>query len=336
MANNIMKVKNGNEELTLTDEIVLNKVKDFVKDIELPQSYDYVKAIKSLCLKLPTIENIGNASLTSIFQTAYDYVNQGLDVSKNQCFFVVRGNTLTFQVQYQGNEALAKQLNPNIIEINSSVIYEGDDVEIIKDMGRTIVKHTTKFSNINDDKIVGAYATVVKNVNGNLVEDSVILNMTQIGKRWSQGKTKQEIHKKFPDRMAQKTVINILCSHIIKASPNKPKNMAFDDYDEEKEINKETSPIQNDDVFDMSEFENNDVPTQEPQVVEEQPKVEIVEEPQIIEEPETKSKERDCTKCVICGKSLSPSNVEYYKAHPEKEVICYSCNEKRKKGEIIK
>lgn len=330
MANNLMKVKNGSEEVTLTDEIVLNKVKDFVKDIELPQSYDYVKAVKSFCLKLPTIENISNASLTSIFQTAYDYVNQGLDVSKNQCFFVVRGNTLTFQVQYQGNEALAKQLNPDILEINSSVIYQGDKVEITKDMGRTIVKHTTQFDNIKDDKIIGAYATAVKRVNGEIVEDSVILTLDQIAKRWSQGKTKQEIHKKFPDRMAQKTVINILCSHIIKASPNKPKNIEFDDYDEDKDTNKET-PIQNDDVFDMEEFENNNVPTQEPQFVVETPtQVEIVEETPIVEKPKPQVQERDCTKCVICGKSLNQQNVDYYKAHPEKEVICYSCNLARK------
>lgn len=332
MANNLMKVKNGNELITLTDEMILDKVKDFVKGIELPQSYDYVKAIKSLCLKLPTIENISNASAVSIFQAAYDYVNQGLDVSKNQCFFVVRGNTLTFQVQYQGNEALAKQLNPDIIEINSSVIYQGDKVEITKEMGRTIVKHTTSFDNINDEKIVGAYATVVRNVNGTIVEDSEILNMNQIAKRWSQGKTKQEIHKKFPDRMAQKTVINILCSHIIKASPNKPRNIEFDDYDEDKDVNKETSKIQNDDVFDMNDFENDNVINETPtnNVVDEQPQVEVVEdEPQILEE-QPQVQERDCTKCVICGKTLNQQNVEYYKAHPEKEVICYSCNVARK------
>ena len=333
MANNLINIRNGNQMVTLTEEMLIDNVNNFVKNLDIPKTYDHIRATKSFGLALANVRDIDKVNLASVYQALNEYINKNYDISKNQCALIVYGDKLKLQRQYKGTKALAKQVDRTIVDIYSSAIYKGDIVNIKKVMGRTIINHETKFENIKDSNVVGAYATVVRNVNGKLEEDNEIMTMEQIAQSWSMSKAGNNVHKKFPTQMSRKTVLNKLCGDIVDSSPNKPLDDDFDYEldDEEKELNEVVNDLQNDDVFDMNEFENNDIPTQEPQVVEETPQVEIVEEPQIVlEEPKPQVQERDCSKCVVCGKSLNQQNVEYYKAHPEKEVICYSCNVARK------
>lgn len=332
MANNLINIRNGNQMVTLTEEMLIDNVNNFVKNLDIPKTYDHIRATKSFGLALANVKDIDKVNLASVYQALNEYINKNYDISKNQCALIVYGDKLKLQRQYKGTKALAKQVDRTIVDIYSSAIYKGDIVNIKKVMGRTIVNHETKFENIKDSNVVGAYATVVRNVNGKLEEDNEIMTMEQIAQSWSMSKAGNNVHKKFPTQMSRKTVLNKLCGDIVDSSPNKPLDDDFDYEldDEEKELNEVVNDLQNDDVFDMNEFENNDIPTQEPQVVEETPQVEIVEEPQVVEEAKPQVQERDCTKCVVCGKSLNQQNVEYYKAHPEKEVICYSCNVARK------
>lgn len=332
MANNLINIRNGNQMVTLTEEMLIDNVNNFVKNLEMPKTYDHIRATKSFGLALANVKDIDKVSLASVYQALNEYINKNYDISRNQCALIVYGDKLKLQRQYKGTKALAKQVDKTIVEIYSSAIYKGDVVNITKIMGRTIVNHQTKFENIKDSSVIGAYATVVRNINGKLEEDNEIMTIEQITQSWSMSKAGMNVHKKFPTQMSRKTVLNKLCGDIVDSSPNKPgEDFIYEEDEEERELNSVMGDLENDDVFDMNEFENNNVVEETPSndVVEEQPQVEVVEEtPTLEEQPQVQ--ERDCTKCVICGKSLNQQNVEYYKAHPEKEVICYSCNVARK------
>lgn len=332
MANALINIRNGNQMVTLTEEMLIDNVNNFVKNLEIPKTYDHIRATKSFGLALANVNGIEKVSLSSVYQALNEYINKNYDISRNQCALIVYGDKLKLQRQYKGTKALAKQVDKSIVEIYSSAIYKGDVVNIKKIMGRTIIEHQTQFENIKDSNVIGAYATVVRNINGKLEEDNEIMTMEQIAQSWSMSRAGNNVHKKFPTQMSRKTVLNKLCGDIVDSSPNKvSEDFEFEYDDEENELNEAMGDLQNDDVFDMNEFENNDVVEQTTinDVVEEQPQVEVVEETPIVEE-QPQVQERDCTKCVICGKSLNQQNVEYYKAHPEKEVICYSCNVARK------
>ena len=101
-----------------------------------------------------------------------------------------------------------------------NIIYEGDDFEyeIDAETGRKrILKHKQDFKNIDNNKILGAYATVPLNDGTKHVE---IMPMTQIRHAWMQGATKGQspAHKNFPDQMAIKTVIGRACKLFISTS----------------------------------------------------------------------------------------------------------------------
>lgn len=103
----------------------------------------------------------------------------------------------------------------NIKDIWANVIYKGDVFEYEVAGGREkLVKHETKFEN-RDNEILGVYA-VVKSV-----EDEEILTVMtkkEVDASWSQSKTSQAVHKKFPQEMAKRTVINRAAKAYINTS----------------------------------------------------------------------------------------------------------------------
>ena len=283
-------------------------------------------------MALANVKGIENVSLASVYQALNEYINKNYDISRNQCALIVYDGKLKLQRQYKGTKALAKQVDKTIVEIYSSAIYKGDVVNIKKIMGRTIIDHQTKFENIKDSNVIGAYATVVRNIDGKLEEDNEIMTIEQITQSWSMSKTGMNVHKKFPSQMSRKTVLNKLCGDIVDSSPNKPTDydVSYEEDEEEKELNSAIGDLQNDDVFDMNEFENNDVVEETP-IVEEEPQVEVVEETPIVEE-QPQVQERDCTKCSECGKTLNPHNQEWHKQRPHEKVLCFSCRQNKKNG----
>lgn len=333
MANNLINIRNGNQMVTLTEEMLIDNVNNFVKNLDIPKTYDHIRATKSFGLALANVKGIENVSLASVYQALNEYINKNYDISRNQCALIVYDGKLKLQRQYKGTKALAKQVDKTIVEIYSSAIYKGDVVNIKKIMGRTIIDHQTKFENIKDSNVIGAYATVVRNIDGKLEEDNEIMTIEQITQSWSMSKTGMNVHKKFPSQMSRKTVLNKLCGDIVDSSPNKPTDydVSYEEDEEEKELNSAIGDLQNDDVFDMNEFENNDV-VEETSIVGEEPQVEVVEdEPQIVEE-QPQVQERDCTKCSECGKTLNPHNQEWHKQRPHEKVLCFSCRQDKKNG----
>lgn len=207
---------------------VLAKIEQFQQDggLRLPANYSVENHLKSAWLILQALtDRNGKRALevctkASIANALFDMVLQGLSVSKKQGYFIVYGNTLEFQRSYFGTIALAKRAGGIKGEPVANVIYEGDDFIYAIDpkTGRkSIVKHDQRLENIDNNKIVGAYA-IVTYADG--TTEVTIMSMAQIRAAWNQGATKgnSPAHKNFTDEMAKKTVIGRACKAVINSS----------------------------------------------------------------------------------------------------------------------
>ena len=212
-------------------ENVLNRIKQFTanKDIRLPADYSPENALKSawlILLETKTSKQDGERPVLdactkeSIANTLLNMVLQGLNPVKKQCDFIAYGNKLTLQREYHGTVALAKRYGL-IKEPVANIIYEGDEFEYsIDERGyRKVDKHIQKFENIDNNKIKGAYATLLFQ-DENRQPYIEIMTMQQIRQAWNQGATKgaSPAHKNFPDEMAKKTVIGRACKLFITSS----------------------------------------------------------------------------------------------------------------------
>ena len=92
--------------------------------------------------------------------------------------------------------------------------------------------------NIDNDKILGAYAVAVMDDGRKVVE---VMNINQLKKAWNQrmGGLKEDAsstHMKFKDQMAKKTVINRLCKLIGNTSTDGNISEISDRLDEVAEV----------------------------------------------------------------------------------------------------
>ena len=120
---------------------------------------------------------------------------------------------MQFQKSYFGI-TLARR---NGLKINAEIIYEGDTFKYHIEKGRKVIDvHEQDFMNIDNDKLIGAYAVAIMDDGSEEVE---IMNINQLKKHgikeWVDLKKMQVVHMKFKDQMAKKkTVINRLCKII--------------------------------------------------------------------------------------------------------------------------
>lgn len=154
----------------------------------------------------------------SIASSLMDMAVQALNPMKKQCYFVAFGNKLTLMRSYHGTMAVAKRVGAT--DIRAEVIYEGDTFRYHIENGYKVIdEHTQDFKNIDNDKIVGAYAIVDCQGSTPYVE---IMNINQIKKAWAKGKAdlskSNDVHNEFADQMAKKTVINRACKNFINSS----------------------------------------------------------------------------------------------------------------------
>lgn len=154
----------------------------------------------------------------SIASSLMDMAVQALNPMKKQCYFVAFGNKLTLMRSYQGTMAVAKRVGAT--DIRAEVIYDGDTFRYHIENGYKVIdEHTQDFKNIDNDKIVGAYAIVDCHGSTQYVE---IMNISQIKKAWAKGKAdlskSNDVHNEFADQMAKKTVINRACKNFINSS----------------------------------------------------------------------------------------------------------------------
>ena len=156
-----------------------------------------------------------SCSQASIANSLMDMCTLGLNASKKQGYFIAYGGKCQFQKSYFGNITLARR--NGLRKINAEIIYEGDTFKYHIEKGRKVIDaHEQDFMNIDNDKLIGAYAVAIMDDGSEEVE---IMNINQLKKAWNQrmGGLKEDAsstHMKFKDQMAKKTVINRLCKII--------------------------------------------------------------------------------------------------------------------------
>lgn len=188
--------------------------------MSFPEDYNVANALMGAYLTLKETKDKDGKSLletcsqTSIANSLMDMATLGLNVQKKQGYFIAYGGQCQFQRSYFGNITIARRYG--LKEVNAQVIYEGDKFQYhIEDGIKVLDKHEQDFMNIDNSKIIGAYAVVIMCDGSKSLE---VMNMNQIKQSWQQGYGYKEgsgTHSKFADQMAKKTVINRALKQII-------------------------------------------------------------------------------------------------------------------------
>lgn len=185
-------------------------------EVVLPKGYHVGNAIKLAWLYLQTVENLQHqkaidyCTKDSICNAFLNMVING-EYPQKHCYFIMYGNRLEWQERYLGKLMRAKR-DTEIGKVNAQVIYEGDEfVYTIDENGeKQLVKHVPNLANIDNTKILAAYAVVINKDGTRHIE---VMTRTQIQKAWEQGamKGKSGAHINFTDQMCMKTVIQRAC-----------------------------------------------------------------------------------------------------------------------------
>ena len=189
--------------------------------LSFPADYNPTNALMGayLIMKETTDKNgkciLESCSQASIANSLMDMATLGLNASKKQGYFIAYGGKCQFQKSYFGNITLARR--NGLKTINAEIIYDGDTFKYHIENGMKVIDvHEQDFMNIDNDKILGAYAVAVMDDGRKVVE---VMNINQLKKAWNQRmrglkEDASSTHMKFKDQMAKKTVINRLCKLI--------------------------------------------------------------------------------------------------------------------------
>ena len=218
-------------------EAITKRVQQFINngELTLPADYSPENAMKSAWLMLQeTVDRDKRPALQvctreSVYNALLGMAVQGLNPDKKQCYFIVYGNKLMCQRSYFGSMHVAKMVDPDIVDIYAQTVYADDEFEYEIRHGKEVVtKHVQKLQNINPDKIIGAYATIVYKDGREL---STVMTFDQIKQAWKQSQMKPvddkgnikagSTHDKFTADMCKKTVINKACKYVINSSSDK-------------------------------------------------------------------------------------------------------------------
>lgn len=261
--NSLAQVKQG------TIDVVEKKVKQFQDQGELhfPANYSPQNALKSAWLTLQSVQDrqkkpaLEVCTRDSVANALLSMVVQGLNPDKKQGYFIVYGTSLVFQRSYFGTMAVTKRVT-GAKSIDAAVIYDGDEVDYEMRNGRMVnLTHKQKFGNVDKEKIIGAYATIV------ISKDDVyneLMTIDELRKAWSKaqfwGKDQKKekegsTHEEFKQEMAKKTVINRACKKFLNSSDDSSLVIntfnSQDDEIEEAEVRREINENANTEYLDV-------------------------------------------------------------------------------------
>ena len=246
--------------------------------LSFPDDYNVANALTGayLILKETTDKNgkpiLETCSQVSIANALMDMCVLGLNVQRKQGYFIAYGGKCQFQRSYFGNITIARRFG--LKDIHAEVIYEGDNfVYHIEDGIKVLDKHEQDFMNIDNNKIIGAYAVVIMQDGSKSLE---VMNMNQIKQSWQQGYGYKEgsgTHSKFTDQMAKKTVINRALKGII----NTHGDAFVQEADEHTEDINPADKIAADVAYEIAENSN-----KEEFVIDEPPAIEEKTEPKTV------------------------------------------------------
>lgn len=260
--------------------------------MSFPDDYNLANSLMGAYLTLKETKDksgkplLETCSQTSIANSLMDMATLGLSVQKKQGYFIAYGGQCQFQRSYFGNITIARRYG--LKEINAQVIYEGDKFQYhIEDGIKVLDKHEQDFMNIDNNKIIGAYAVVIMQDGSKSLE---IMNMNQIKQSWQQGYGYKEgsgTHSKFTDQMAKKTVINRALKQII----NTHGDVFVQEADEHTEDINPADKIAVDVAYEIAENSN-----KEEFVVDEPPAIEEKPEPKTVADVNAGAKEKEPVK----------------------------------------
>lgn len=245
--------------------------------LSFPKDYNLSNALMGAYLVLKETKDRNNkpilesCSQISIANSLMNMATLGLSVQKKQGYFIAYSGQCQFQRSYFGNMTIARRYGMK--DIHAEIIYQGDKFKYhIEDGNKVLDSHEQDFMNIDNEKILGAYAVVLMEDGAKHLE---VMNIKQIKQAWSQGFGYKEngngTHQKFTDQMAKKTVINRALKQIINTHGDAFVQEADDD----------TETVSRDDAFaaDVAyEIEQHANKEEFVPVIEEQPKQPTVAE----------------------------------------------------------
>ena len=214
------------EEKNISNKVI-NQIQKFTAtgEIQMPPNYSPENAIKGAWIvlqdqvdrdKKPVLESCSNASIASAL---FKMCMEGLSAIKGQGYFIPYGKELTWMRDYNGTRALAKRV-AGVRDVPANVVFEGDEFEYGVDPKtgyQFLIVHKPKPDGRDMDKLKGAYA-IVNYLDGR--QNLEYMTMDEIRQAWNQGANKgnSPAHKKFPQEMAKKTVIQRACKEPINSS----------------------------------------------------------------------------------------------------------------------
>jgi recombination protein RecT len=261
-------------------DVVEGRIQDLIQkgELHLPEGYSAANAIKSAWLTLQsTVDRDKKPALQvctrdSIANALLDMVVQGLNPAKNQCYFIVYGSQLVCMRSYFGAMHVAKMVDPTIGDIIAQVVYEGDEFRYSIERGKKVVtKHEQSLSNVQKDKIIGAYCMVLEK--DGTIRNTEIMTWDEILQSWKQSQVKPVMedgslkagttHEKYPAQMALRTVVNRACKPIINSSSDEHLLQAVNRASD-IEIAAEIAENANGEVLDVEaeNVENDDIPVE--------------------------------------------------------------------------
>lgn len=234
--------------------------------IELPNNYSVGNALKSAYLILQETQTSGKKPVLqactqeSIANSLLDMATQGLNPSKEQCYFIAYGNKLTMSRSYLGTIALTKRIK-GVKDVKGYAVYKDDKFELGFDIltGKQKILEFCPGLNRDPKNLVGAFALILGD---NEILHTEYMDINQIHKAWEQGSMKGNsgAHKNFPDQMAIKTVINRACKYYVSTSDDSDKiaefmNKSIEDTD--RELEEEKKEFANKEVIEVEEVPEN-------------------------------------------------------------------------------
>lgn len=180
-----------------------------------PKGYALGNQLKLMYASISQNGSVGKATPISIGESLANAAIQGLEVDKNQVYFIVYDHKMQMFRSYFGDVAVAKR-SGLVREISARVIYQGDEYEIeTNDEGKEYVTgHKSSLAN-RDNPIEGAYAWAVL-PDGR--REYCIMTWKEIQKNWSKSKA-PDTQRLFPQEMSKRTVIRRLVKTIFNTAP---------------------------------------------------------------------------------------------------------------------
>lgn len=230
MADNAVATKESAQALITMErdisDAVLGKIKTMTEggDLNLPATYNAGTALKQAFLKIKeTKDKNGKNALQvcttdSISRALLGMCVQGLEPSKNQCYFIVRGNELTLFRSYFGAQAALRRAVPSVGKIVTDIAHEGDEYEFeVNQYGERYIKCIITDPMKNVDKPYAFGFCNIYDHDGNLL-GSTKMTWKEIQISWNKTSSSGATQKEFPEEMAKRTLIQRACKHLLNSS----------------------------------------------------------------------------------------------------------------------